>query len=88
MAMSIRQPEPAVEKAYAAFAIAAGSILLAVLGLELDYYATQSFPSFAFDIGGLPVGRDFLNTWMGAGQRSEDRRRGSTSAPTATWYGT
>ena len=89
MAMSIRQPEPAVEKAYAAFAIAAGSILLAVLGLEFDYYRNPVVSSFAFDIGGLPVGRDFLNTWMGGRSRfPEDRRRGSTSAPTATWYGT
>ncbi len=78
MAMSIRQPEPAVEKAYAAFAIAAGSILLAVLGLEFDYYATQSFPSFAFDIGGLPVGRDFLNTWMGG--------RSAFSGGPAAWF--
>ncbi len=47
------------------FTVAAGTILLTVLGFDFQLAASQSFPSFILDPGGFPVGRDFLNTWMG-----------------------
>jgi alpha-1,2-mannosyltransferase len=64
MATSVR-PAPAVEKTYVVFTIASAAILLAVLGFDFQLAASQSFPSFILDPGGFPVGRDFLNTWMG-----------------------
>jgi alpha-1,2-mannosyltransferase len=54
-----------MEKSYVAFTVAAGAILLSVLEFDFQLAATQSFPSFILDPGGFPVGRDFLNTWMG-----------------------
>jgi alpha-1,2-mannosyltransferase len=56
---------PVVGKAYVACIVAAAAIFVSVIGLNFYYCASQSFPSFAFDVGGVPVGRDFLNTWMG-----------------------
>ena len=61
MAMAVRF----VDKAYVACTVLAVAIFLSVIGLDCWYYASQSFPRFAFDTGGVPVGRDFLNTWMG-----------------------
>jgi alpha-1,2-mannosyltransferase len=66
MATSLRAPAPSVETAYFAFTLAAGGILLAVLISDFQLAAAQSFPNFILDSGGFPVGRDFLNTWMGA----------------------
>jgi alpha-1,2-mannosyltransferase len=65
MATSVRSPAPIVEKAYLVFTAAAGAILLALLALDFQLATAQSFPSFILDPGGFPVGRDFLNTWMG-----------------------
>jgi hypothetical protein len=52
-------------KVYAAFTGAAAAILLAVVALDFKLAAAQSFPAFILDPGDFPVGRDFLNTWMG-----------------------
>lgn len=65
MATSVRPPAPIVEKAYLVFTVAAGAILLALVGFDFQLASAQSFPSFPLDPGGFPVGRDFLNTWMG-----------------------
>ncbi|MGA8614719.1 MAG: glycosyltransferase family 87 protein [Xanthobacteraceae bacterium] len=65
MATSVQAPAPIVENAYVVFTVAAGAILLALVGFDFQLAAAQSFPSFIFDPGGFPVGRDFLNTWMG-----------------------
>ncbi|MGB6534796.1 MAG: glycosyltransferase family 87 protein [Xanthobacteraceae bacterium] len=65
MATPVPSPAPAMENAYTVFTVAAGAILLAVLGFDFLLAARQSFPSFILDPGGFPVGRDFLNTWMG-----------------------
>jgi alpha-1,2-mannosyltransferase len=64
-ASSVRSPAPIVEKVYLAFTIGSAAVLLAVLGFDFQLSASQSFPSFIHDPGGFPVGRDFLNTWMG-----------------------
>jgi len=66
MATCVRSPASAMENVYIAFTVAAGAILLAVLGFDFQLAAKQSFPTFILDPGGFPVGRDFLNTWMGA----------------------
>jgi hypothetical protein len=60
-------PTPALlsEKLYDAFTVAAAAILLAIIALDFKLAAAQSFPTFILDPGGFPVGRDFLNTWMG-----------------------
>jgi alpha-1,2-mannosyltransferase len=65
MATSVRSPTPGVEMAYVVFTIGSAAILLALLGFDFQLAASQSFPSFILDPGGFPVGRDFLNTWMG-----------------------
>src|SRR5580658_1661180 len=65
MATSVRPPAPIVEKAYLVFTVAAGAILLALVGFDFQLASVQSFPSFILDPRGFPVGRDFLNTWMG-----------------------
>src|SRR5580700_8145034 len=54
-----------VEKTYVVFTVASAAILLALLGFDFQLAVSQSFPSFILDPGGFPVGRDFLNTWMG-----------------------
>jgi alpha-1,2-mannosyltransferase len=77
MAMSLRQPV-AVEKVYVAFTVAAGTILLTLLGFDFHLALDQSFPSFVLDPGGFPVGRDFLNTWMGG--------RSALSGGPAAWF--
>jgi hypothetical protein len=51
-----------VDKAYVACTVAAASVLVMVLGLDFEYYAAQSFPSFAYDLMDIPVGRDFVHT--------------------------
>ena len=65
MATPVRPPAPIVEKTYVVFTVAAGAILLALLGFDFQLAAAQSFPTFILDPGGFPVGRDFLNTWVG-----------------------
>jgi hypothetical protein len=61
----LQAPAPSVETAYVVFTVVAGAILLSVLISDFQLAAAQSFPSFILDSGGYPVGRDFLNTWMG-----------------------
>jgi alpha-1,2-mannosyltransferase len=65
MVISVTRAAPAAEKLYTPFTVAAGAILMAVLGLDFTFAAAQSFPTFILDPGGFPIGRDFLNTWMG-----------------------
>jgi alpha-1,2-mannosyltransferase len=65
LATPFRPPAPVVEKTYVVFTVASAAILLALLGFDFQLAASQSFPSFILDPGGFPVGRDFLNTWMG-----------------------
>jgi len=66
MTISLDQtPAPLSEKIYGAFTVAAAAILLAIIALDFKLAAAQSFPAFILDPGGFPVGRDFLNTWMG-----------------------
>jgi alpha-1,2-mannosyltransferase len=67
-----------VEKADTACVAVAAAIFLSVIALDFWYYASQSFPSFALDIGGVPVGRDFLNTWVGG--------RSAFSGGPAPWF--
>ncbi len=64
-ASSVPSPAPIAEKVYVAFTIAGAAILLALLGFDFQLAASQSFPSFILDPGEFPVGRDFLNAWMG-----------------------
>jgi hypothetical protein len=54
------------------------AILFAIVGLDFKLAAAQSFPTFVLDPGGFPVGRDFLNTWMGG--------RSAFSGGPATWF--
>ena len=79
MAMSIRQPEPAVEKAYAAFAIAAGSILLAVLELSLTLYRNPVVSKLRLRHR-RPPGRSRLSQYLGMGGRS------AFSGGPAAWF--
>jgi alpha-1,2-mannosyltransferase len=65
MATSAQPRAPIVQTVYAAFTVAAAGALLSLLGFDFKLAAAQSFPSFILDPGGFPVGRDFLNTWMG-----------------------
>lgn len=65
-------------KIYAAFTGVAAAILLAVVVLDFQLAAAQSFPTFVLDPGGFPVGRDFLNTWMGG--------RSAFSGGPADWF--
>jgi alpha-1,2-mannosyltransferase len=79
MATSLRQPAPAlVEKVYVVFTVAAGTILLTLLGFDFHLALDQSFRSFILDPGGFLVGRDFLNTWMGG--------RSAFSGGPAAWF--
>jgi len=61
-----RSPAPIVQTVYVAFTLAATGLLLSLLVLDLKLAIEQSFPSFILDPAGYQVGRDFLNTWMGA----------------------
>ncbi|WP_128923525.1 glycosyltransferase family 87 protein [Bradyrhizobium guangxiense] len=63
---------------YAAFTVMAAAVLLVVVVLDFQLAAAQSFPSFVLDPGGFPVGRDFLNTWMGG--------RSAFSGGPADWF--
>jgi hypothetical protein len=58
-------PASASEKSFAVFTAVAAAILAFFLALDFKLAADQSFPTFILDPGGFPVGRDFLNTWMG-----------------------
>jgi alpha-1,2-mannosyltransferase len=66
------------EKVYAVFTGVAAAILLAMVGLDFNLAAAQSFSSFVLDPGGFPVGRDFLNIWM-------DGRSAFSGGP-ADWF--
>lgn len=78
MTTSVQVPASVFQKAYAAFTVVAAAILLAVVALDFKLAAAQSFPIFILDPGGFPVGRDFLNTWMGG--------RSAFSGGPAAWF--
>jgi hypothetical protein len=78
MTTLIRPAASVVEKVYAVFTGMAVAILFAIVGLDFKLAAAQSFPTFVLDPGGFPVGRDFLNTWMGG--------RSAFSGGPATWF--
>ncbi|MDF0582328.1 glycosyltransferase family 87 protein [Bradyrhizobium yuanmingense] len=63
---------------HAAFTVVAAAILLAIVIFDFQLAAAQSFPSFVLDPGGFPVGRDFMNTWMGG--------RSAFSGGPADWF--
>ena len=65
MARSVDNPPAAIEKVYAIFEVAAGVILLLVLALDFKFAASQSLSNVVFEPSGFPIGRDFINTWMG-----------------------
>jgi alpha-1,2-mannosyltransferase len=65
MVTSAQPPTPIVQTVYVALTLAAAGLLLSLVGLDFKLAITQSFPSFIFDPEGFPVGRDFINTWMG-----------------------
>lgn len=73
-----RSPASVSEKVYGVFTVAAAAILLAVVVLDFRLASAQSFPAFILDPGGFPVGRDFLNTWMGG--------RSAFSGGPANWF--
>ena len=58
-------PASVSENVYAVFTAAAAAILAFIVALDFKLAADQSFSTFILDPGGFPVGRDFLNTWMG-----------------------
>src|ERR1700742_1158703 len=78
MTTLVQAPAPVVEKVYAVFTAAAVAILFAVVALDFKLAAAQSFPTFILDPAGFPVGRDFLNTWMGG--------RSAFSDGPAAWF--
>lgn len=47
------------------FTAGGAAILAFFIALDFKLAADQSFSTFILDPGGFPVGRDFLNTWMG-----------------------
>lgn len=63
--MTTLAPNSLSEKVYSVFTAAAAAILAFIVVLDFKLAADQSFSSFILDPGGFPVGRDFLNTWMG-----------------------
>ncbi|MBV8923751.1 MAG: DUF2029 domain-containing protein [Bradyrhizobium sp.] len=65
MTNSVRAAASPFERPYAVFAALAAAILFAIVAWDFKLAAAQSFPDFILDPGGFPVGRDFLNTWMG-----------------------
>ena len=58
-------PASVSENVYAVLTAAAAAILAFIVALDFKLAADQSFSTFILDPGGFPVGRDFLNTWMG-----------------------
>jgi hypothetical protein len=80
MTTLVQAPALVSEKVYAVFTVVAAAILLAIVGLDFKLAAAQSFPTFVLDPGGFPVGRDFLNTWMGG--------RSAFSGGPAAWFDT
>lgn len=78
METPFRQPAQIVNMVYVAFTMAAAGLLFSLLVLDFKLAADQSFPTFIFDPGGFPVGRDFLNTWMGG--------RSAFSGGPAAWF--
>src|SRR3954453_14032074 len=66
------------EKFYAVFTAAAAVILTFIVVMDFKLAADQSFPTFILDPGGFPVGRDYLNTWMGG--------RSVFSSGPASWF--
>ena len=71
-------PASVSEKVYAAFTAVAATILAFFVVLDFKLAAEQSFSSFILDPGGFPIGRDFLNTWMGG--------RSAFSGGPADWF--
>ena len=65
MASSVVHRASAADKTYLAFTVAAGALVLALIELDFAISKAQSFASFVFDPSGYPIGRDFLNTWVG-----------------------
>jgi hypothetical protein len=66
MAEPVKDGAHECDELYAKFTVAAASFFLV---LELGYFAVSKTPSFALpslDAFGYAIGRDFLNTWMGA----------------------
>ena len=78
MTTLVQAPASVFDKIYAVFAAVAATILVAVIALDFKLAAAQSFPAFILDPGGFPVGRDFLNTWMGG--------RSAFSGGPAAWF--
>ena len=66
------------EKVYAVFTATAAAILAIIIALDFKLAADQSFSTFVLDPGGFPIGRDFLNTWMGG--------RSAFSGGPADWF--
>src|SRR6476620_7954966 len=73
-----KAPTAISEKFYAVFTAAAAAILAFVVAMDFKLAADQSFSTFILDPGGFPVGRDFLNTWMGG--------RSVFSSGPASWF--
>src|SRR5260370_32053379 len=78
MTTLVQAPASVSEKVYAYFTAVGVGILLGIVGLDFKLAAAQSFPTFVLDPVGFPVGRDFLNTWMGG--------RSAFSGGPADWF--
>jgi alpha-1,2-mannosyltransferase len=78
MTTLVQSPASVSEKVYAVFTGLAAAILFHIVGLDFKLAAAQSFPTFVLDPVGFPVGRDFLNTWMGG--------RSAFSGGPAAWF--
>ena len=78
MTTLVQAPASVFEKVYAVFTGLAAAILFHIVGLDFKLAAAQSFPTFVLETGGFPVGRDFLNTWMGG--------RSAFSGGPAAWF--
>ena len=78
MTTLVQAPVSVSGKVYAYFTAVAAAILVAVIALDFKLGAAQSFPTFILYPTGVPVGWDFLNTWMGG--------RSAFSGGPAAWF--
>ncbi|HUN50508.1 MAG TPA: glycosyltransferase family 87 protein, partial [Candidatus Sulfotelmatobacter sp.] len=66
MTKSLTGPAPAAEKVYLAFALVAAALLMVEVETGIKLALAQSLSGIIFEPTGFQVGRDFINTWMGA----------------------
>jgi hypothetical protein len=78
MRTSVQAPASASEKVYAYFAAVAAAILADIIASDFKLALAHPISAFVTDPDGVPIGWDFLNTWIGG--------RSAFSGGPADWF--